>query len=115
MDATLGTVSRYERAHGVDRARVEAIVAAIRAGVGVPPVLAVEDVGNGAVVLDGHHRLAAMSQIAREDGTALDAPAYIVTMDDYCALLDAEFGGEMPDRMCDIDRYITVNGAAYCR
>jgi len=97
--------------HLAERDRVAAIVAHVQAhGWDLPPVLVLEDEGNGYGVLDGHHRLAAARHLARPT-----IPAYIVTIADYCRLLDAEFDGAAPPRLADLDDYILIEGRPYVR
>jgi len=105
-----GTIRGAARHHGVDADRVAALADSMRAN-GYDesrPVLCLEDCGNGAYILDGHHRHAA----ARAAGIE-DVPALIVADADMGRLLDAEFGGELPARLEDLDAYILVDGAGY--
>lgn len=115
MTARLTTVHPGSVAaqHAVDADRVAGIVAHVEA-VGkwdLPPVLVLEDEGNGCTVLDGHHRLAAAHKL---DEQAI--PAYEVSVGDYCRVLDARFGGSCPGRMSDLDSYIVLpDGTRYER
>jgi hypothetical protein len=40
-------------------------------------------------------------------------PAYVVSADDFTALLAEEFRGDMPNRINDLDDYIMINGTPY--
>lgn len=73
-----------------------------------PPVLVVKDAGDGALILDGHHRMAA----ARMLGLA-SIPAWVVRLPDYERILREQFGGVFPDFVSDLDDYILVNGRPY--
>lgn len=75
-----------------------------------PPVLVIEDEGNGCTILDGHHRIA----LAKEWGVR-EIPAYVVSVADYCALLDEHFDGSTPNRLSDLDDYIVCDGERYAR
>lgn len=95
--------------HDTIPARVQAIVAMIGDGDWtLPPVLVVESCGNGASVLDGHHRIAAACALGIDE-----IPAIVVPRDDYEMLIEDEFGGDEPDRLGDLDDYIMIDGAAY--
>lgn len=74
----------------------------------LPPVLVLEDDGNGYGVLDGHHRLWA----ARKLQLSM-IPAYIVTTKDYRRLLRRAFDGCAPARLRDLDDYVLINGVPY--
>lgn len=96
--------------HAIDPAKVAAIMdrATPDGAYGsvnwdLPPVLVVEDEGNGYTPLDGHHRMDAAHRAAHPR-----IPAYVITAADYCALLAAEFGGYAPGRLADLDDYILI-------
>lgn len=101
-----------EMQHPVDRSKVAAIIAHVEcAGTwDLPPVLVVEDEGNGATLLDGHHRVEAAKRL----GVAR-IPAWIVSLADYCRILDEQFDGVAPARLADMDDYILVDGRPYDR
>lgn len=99
-------VSGCQPAHSVDQDRVSAIVDAYNAAGEwlMPPILVVEDRGNGALVLDGHHRAEAAKRIG------IDIPAIVVPAAEFEALIQAEFEGELPSRISDLDEYLGYTG-----
>lgn len=117
--AYLDTVRMFNAQHPVEADRVAALVLhVIEAGRwDLPPILVVEDEGNGATILDGHHRAAAMRELLGDPEAAhlvvYGIPAYIVTVADYCAILEEYFDGCTPDRLLDLDDYILIDGAPY--
>lgn len=119
--ATTGAISlRIATQHPTDVVRVAAIVAHVRAtgAWDMPPVLVIEDEGNGYELLDGHHRSAAARILSRDpDWCALVAtiPAYVLSIADYCAIVEEHFDGSAPSRLVDLDDYIMVEGAPYRR
>jgi len=79
-------VAAVARRHEVDEDRASAMMAHLReTGYwDLPPVLVVEDQGNGVLVLDGHHRLAVAARWAEDPERTwdLDAiPALVVPAD----------------------------------
>lgn len=98
--------------HGLDSDKVHRIVEHVRE-IGqwsLPPVLVIESEGNGATVLDGHHRCAA-ARVLEETRI----PAHVITVADYCRVLERHFDGVAPSRLCDLDEYIRVEGKPYRR
>jgi ParB-like chromosome segregation protein Spo0J len=100
----------FDTQHPVNPAAVADIIRKLDAGEQMDPILVVADVGNGYIILDGHHRAAAY----REYGASRIA-AWVVGTEDFQALLDAYFGGEIPGRLSDLDDYILVGGEPYGR
>ena len=104
----------------IDGQRVDAIVAYVRQ-VGkwnLPPVLGLEDLGNGAPILDGYHRVAAARILQEDDNLDIalavqTIPAWIVSDEDCRAILDAHFDGELGSRLSDLDDYILIKGVTY--
>lgn len=107
--------------HTITESRVQAIVDSLDTGRrdvtfddpiyrewDLPPVVVVEDVGNGHLVLDGHHRLEAAKRIEVDT-----IPAWVVTMEDYNRLIEEEFAGSASPRLHDVREHINVgNGDA---
>jgi ParB-like chromosome segregation protein Spo0J len=59
-------------------------------------------------ILDGHHRARA-AQLSRRE-----IPAYVISGSQYEALVKAEFGGEYPEQIMDLDQYIVLpDGQSY--
>ena len=94
--------------HPANTARVNAIIESLKIGEDsygdaiyrewdLPPVVVMDNEGNGYTPFDGHHRLAA----AKKLGLAT-IPAWVVSIPDYCHLIESEFDGEMPNRMYDL-------------
>lgn len=119
--AELGTTSVYgpDSQQEIDLAVVRRIVAhVIEAGHwDLPPVLVVEDIGNGAQMLDGHHRRMAAQIISEIPSLQIDLrdgiPAWIVECDAMQAVLDDIFGGDMPERLADLDDYIMLSDGSH--
>jgi hypothetical protein len=110
---------RIDAQHPTDPKRVAAIVEHILQ-VGcwdLPPVLVLEDEGNGHTILDGHHRCAAAERLLRSgcDIPVSLIPAHVVSIADYCRVVDEHFGGNTPDRLGELDDYIMIDGAPYVR
>ena len=99
-----------DQQHPVEAERVEAMIEALDDGWEMPPVLVVEDEGNGCIVLDGHHRCAAARQL-----DIRQVAAHVVALSDYCKVLDQHFDGCGPARLGDLDPYILVDGSEYNR
>jgi hypothetical protein len=115
IEATLTTLNpgRADVQHATDEAQFAAIEAHYESTDDAwpyPPVLVVEDEGNGATILDGHHRV----RLAREWGLT-DIPAYEISVSDYCALLEEHFDGSTPNRLSDLDAHILCDGEVYSR
>lgn len=115
-------VRGFAQHHPVDQARVKAIVERVQA-VGrwdLPPVLVIEDRGNGHQILDGHHRTAAAEMLEGAEHEYLVAdgiPAWVVAAEDVDQIVEDVFGGEFPDRCCDLRNYIDcggVDGNSFC-
>jgi len=105
-----GRISIQHPTDAAHYAALEAHYESVEAAWPYAPVLVVEDDGNGLTVLDGHHRV----RLAREwDVTQI--PAYVVSLADYCALLEAHFDGSTPNRLADLDGYIRCDGKVYSR
>ena len=114
IEAWIGCIGTgHQEIHSVDPDRVNALVRHIKAGGMVPPVLVVEDGGNGCLVLDGHHRLAAVSQLEDEHGEHLTLAAWVVGLEEFDRLLIEHFDGDLPSRISDLDDYILVQGRPY--
>ena len=96
--------------HNIDRARVAAIVLAINDGAVMPMPLVVESDGNGAMVLDGHHRIAAYQEIGEQ---RIDA--WVISRDDFEQMIHKQFNGDIPSRLSDLDDHISVDGSPYDR
>ncbi len=96
--------------HGVEAAKVAAIVAQVEAEGAwkLPPVLVIENEGNGPTLLDGHHRAEAAKVLELSS-----IPAYVVPLSELAAVLEEHFDGYMPDRLTDLDDYILVDGRPY--
>ncbi len=102
--------------HSIDRQRVMAIVDAIRYGHTLPLPLVVADNGNGSLVLDGHHRLAAYRYLRDNGEYGLTTDAYVITSSDFDELIADVFAGDMPANLSDIDDYIQLpDGSTYER
>ena len=130
IDAYLDTVDPIGGAtqHLTDGERVKSIIAHVIANGGrwnLPPVLVVEDDGNGALYLDGHHRRAAARELiencydypGESEPTFRDLPAWVVSREDYDRIIETEFGGFEPHRIADIRDYIQcgkVDGNSVC-
>jgi hypothetical protein len=86
--------------HGIREPLVEGMVDIIESdGYAFPPALVVED----ECILDGHHRIESAGR------AGVDAiPAYVIDADDFKTLVDREFGGDVPDRLADLDDYIVM-------
>lgn len=115
VTAELDTIStaRVNIQHPTDAeqyAALEAHYESVDAEWPYAPVLVVEDEGNGYTVLDGHHRI----RLAAEWAVS-EIPAYVISVADYCALLDEHFDGCTPNRLSDLDGYIICDGEVYQR
>ena len=106
----------WDYQHEIEETRVLAIIAHVQR-VGhwdLPPVLVLEDEGNGYAVLDGHHRCEAACRMRRDAdllGRVLeDIPAYVLSIADYTAIVESEFGGSSPNRLADLRDYIDCDG-----
>lgn len=95
-------------AHDTDPKIVAALVAALAAGAALPPVLVTTDAGNGRIVLDGHHRIAAYRAAGIGEYDAL-----VIDSDDLEQLLVGAFDSQMPRRISDLDDNILVSGVTY--
>jgi ParB-like chromosome segregation protein Spo0J len=107
IHAQLQTVEHFELTHITDPRRVRDLMAHLEARGDVPPILAVQDIGNGARVLDGNHR----AQAARKLNRPLEA--WVISQTDFESLIHAEFSGEIPSRLADLDDYILCDGRPY--
>ena len=104
--------------HATASVRVGALVAAMREhGWQGPPVLLAEqpDSETRYYILDGHHRIEAARQHNDDPtrGEDITVEAWVVAGGDLQRILDADFGGELPTRIADLDPYIYVDGAPY--
>jgi hypothetical protein len=101
-----------QRQHDTDEAKVLGIMARIEEGgwSAVPRPLVLEDEGNGATVLDGHHRIEAAQRLGMHK-----IEAWVISVVDYCAIVDEHFGGYAPGRLADLDDHILVDGRPYDR
>jgi hypothetical protein len=72
------------------------------------PILAVNLPIGGHIVLDGHHR----SYAAGEAGIS-KIPAWTIEHEQLAALLNAKFGGGMPKKASELDRFVYVEGKPY--
>jgi len=105
-------VDGWQAMHEIDADHAAEIAAAMTGGASVPPVL-VAECANGDYVLDGHHRLAAAQMIDHDWDSTI--PAWVITADDWDALIEDEFGGEIPSRLSDVDAHILCDGIVYER
>lgn len=103
----LDNIKFFAPSHLTDAAKVSALVDAIQSGSGIPAILVVADDGNGALVLDGHHRAAAANELG------VSIPANVIDYDEFWTLINDEFDGDIPARISDIDEHIEVNGKPY--
>ena len=78
------------------------------AGREMPAVLVLEDEGNGHAVLDGHHRAEAAHRLGLRT-----VKAWVVSIADYASIVDEHFDGFAPERMSDLDDYISCDGTIY--
>jgi len=108
MKAYKNEIKAISAQHEIDRAKVDAIIEAIENGAEMPLPVVVEDTGNGAIVIDGHHRLIAGLEFGPVE-------CWVVPMDDFELVVSAEFEGDIPSRLSDLDQYIEINGAVYTR
>lgn len=112
----------FDIQHGIGRARVEVVIAAVTKGEDaygdpiiqwdMPPVLVLEDAGNGHTILDGHHRGTAAKKLGIET-----IPAWVLSIADYVAIIEADFDGSMPNRLSDLREHIicgNVDGDSIC-
>jgi hypothetical protein len=95
--------------HGLDNAKVSAIMVAIDDTYAMPPVLMV-DRGNERLILDGHHRAAAARRLGYDS-----IPAWVISDEQYQAILDEHFAGSAPVRLADLDEYIVCDNTKYRR
>jgi|WetSurMetagenome_2_1015567.scaffolds.fasta_scaffold274397_2 hypothetical protein len=95
--------------HGIDRAKVAEMREHLRQhGWTWERVLVVEDEGNGCAVIDGHHR----AEAAIREG--MRVPAWVISSADYAEIIEREFYGYAPGRLCDLDDYISLpDGRSY--
>ena len=96
-----------DAAHEVNQSKVDDIKRAMLNGEQLPPVVVVENTGNGYYVIDGHHRMQAARDLGRE------IEAWVVSRDDFESLIQEKFDGNIPDRLGDLDDYIRVNDKPY--
>lgn len=94
----------FMRQHRTDPDRVAAIVSHVKAAGrwDLPPVVALENEGEGCAILDGHHRCAAARVIASDsdlDWTLETIPAWIVPIYAYCAVLKEHFHSSTPNEL----------------
>lgn len=103
VNATLEDIRpRFDAQHPANQDRVQAIVDYIGDNDwDLPPVIVIEDEGNGYAVLDGHHRLTTAKRL--EISTI---PAWVLSVADYVRLIEANFDGCSPNRLHDIREYI---------
>jgi len=106
----IDTISGPDAQHAIDPEKVEEIYQALQRGDDLPLPLVVEDIGNGALVLDGHHRIA-----AREQAGEYQMDAHVVDRTEFEQLIEKEFDGEIPSRLEDLDEFIIVDGETYQR
>lgn len=86
--------------HGIREPVVDGMVEIIEAdGYRFPPALVVED----ECILDGHHRIESAGRAGVDE-----IPAFVIDADDFKTLVDQEFGGDVPDRLADLDDYIVM-------
>ncbi len=108
--------------HDANSDRVDAIIAAVTKGTDtygdpiiewdMPPVLVLENDGNGYTLLDGHHRGDAAGQLGIKT-----IPAWVLSIADYVAIIDAHFDGSMPGRISDLREHVIcgdVDGDSIC-
>ncbi len=113
----------FDIQHNVSQTRVSAIMAAVTKGHDddgdpivvwdMPPVLVLEDTGNGHVILDGHHRGMAAQTLGLES-----IPAWVLSIADYAEIIEADFDGSMPNRLSDLREHIIcgdVDGDSICK
>ena len=88
----------------------------------MPLPLVVEDLGGGALVLDGHHRFEALKDLEEEgwgSETMMSIPgwaeAWVVSSDDFDRLIEDEFYGEMPNDITSLDDHIIIDNETYNR
>jgi hypothetical protein len=72
------------------------------------PVLAIGYPNNVYLLLDGNHRGNASKQIGLKA-----IPAWVIDHQDLQPLLAARFGSDLPDKLSELDKYISVNGKSY--
>ena len=94
-------IRHFDFSHIVNPTLIDDMVDAMRDGVDFPPPLVVASVGNGCMVLDGHHRIAAALEIDPE-GEVL---CYVVPSEDFERVISEEFNGDIPSRLSDLDEY----------
>jgi hypothetical protein len=99
----------FDYQHEIDDAKAQAIADAMRAGHEMPPILVLEDEGNGYAILDGHHRAEAASRHLELS----TIKAWVVSVADYVAILDAHFDGAAPGRLVDLDDHILCGDVTY--
>lgn len=96
---------RTVESHDVDQVKVDAIIGDMlnASSWSYGPVLLVANNGGGSIILDGHHRIAALQRLIDAGGAPgwiYDGiPAYELGVDDYEAILLA-----VPDA-CTLDEY----------
>jgi hypothetical protein len=96
--------------HGLDEPFVKELADKIKAeGYNKDyPVLAIGYPNNVYLLLDGHHRGNASKQIGLKA-----IPAWVIDHQDLQPLLAARFGSDLPDKLSELDKYISVNGKSY--
>ena len=115
-------VNGFEFQHPTDPDSVASIVSrAIAAGQWVlPPIVALENEGYGCVIFDGHHRCTAAQVIASTPDlgwTLVTIPAWIVPIHEYCKVVEAHFGGSIPNDYWSLRDHIicgNVNANSIC-
>lgn len=82
----------------------------------LPPVLVIDDQGNGHTPMDGHHRLMAADLLARDPETAHlveTIPAWVIDPDDVDALLGGLSLTDDRIDWLDVDATIICDGTPY--
>ena len=71
-------------------------------------VLVVESEGNGDTVIDGHHRLTVAKRLEIPG-----IPTWVISVPDYCRLLEDKFDGSTPNRLMEIWEHVDCDGTTY--